>query len=528
MYRCPVRSGTGARMRDLIFGLDAGTSMIKAVAFTTDGHEIARADRRNTHATTPNGGATMDMARLWTDCAGVLRELMATLDPATNRPVALSVTGQGDGTVLVDGKGAPVCDALLWLDRRAARWVVGMIGTEPDRARFRATGTGLTACQQGAQLNWMRQAMPEALERATTAFHCKDWLYLNLTGIRATDPCEASFSFGNFRTRTYDDTVISALGLDDLRSLLPPILDGAVETHALTPAAAAITGLPAGLPVALGYLDAACTALGSGVHEGGRGYGCTIIGSTGVHMKGMAAADVRLDAAPGGYVLVLPIPGRVAQMQTNMSGTLNLDWVLGLGRDLVVSCGHDTPNLLGRLEEWLGTAGSTTPLYHPYISAAGERGPFVDPHARAGFTGLHAGHGFADLVRGVVEGLCMASRDCYAAMGGMPDEVRLTGGAARSDGVRRMMAETLGVPLRRAMRDEAGAAGAAMIAAQAVGAYADMDACIADWVTPRLGPAEAPDPASATARAQRFDVYRDLRASLPPVWAALDAPPPKT
>lgn len=50
--------------------------------------------------------------------------------------------------------------------------------------------------------------MPEALARATTAFHCKDWLYFRPTGERVTNPCEASVSFGNFRTQDYDDTVI--------------------------------------------------------------------------------------------------------------------------------------------------------------------------------------------------------------------------------------------------------------------------------------------------------------------------------
>jgi erythritol kinase len=172
-----------------------------------------------------------------------------------------------------------------------------------------------------------------------------------LTSRCETDPCEASFSFGNFRTRAYDDTVLSALGLEDLRLLLPQIVDGATTTHPLTDVAAAATGLPSGLPVSLGYFDAACTALGSGVYVAGRGYGCTILGSTGVHMKGMAATEVALDEAPGGYVLVLPIKGRVTQMQTNVSGTLNLDWVIGLGRDLVASCGHEAPDLMARLKQ---------------------------------------------------------------------------------------------------------------------------------------------------------------------------------
>lgn len=511
-------------MRDLVIGLDAGTSMIKAVAFTVDGAEVAMAGAPNHHESSPDGGATMDMGRVWQVCASVLSDLVAQLNPSTDRPIALGVTAQGDGTVLIDGDGALVGASLLWLDRRAADWVAGFVGSEADRARLQATGTGITACQQGPQLNWMKKAMPEALRAATTAFHCKDWLYLQLTGVRVTDPSEASFSFGNFRTRDYDDSVISALGLEEFRRLMPPIVDGVTTTHPLSEEGAAATGLPAGLPVSLGYLDAACTALGSGVHEDGKGFGCSIVGSTGVHLKAMAASDVVLSDDSGGYVLLLPLEGQVAQMQTNMSGTLNLDWVLGMGSDLVTNSAGKTPDLMENLEQWLREGGIAPPLYHPYISPAGERGPFVDSHARAGFTGLHTGHGFSDLVRGVVEGLAMAARDCYEGMGGVPPEIRLSGGAARSAGVRQLLAEVLGVPVRQALRAEAGAAGAAMIAAVATGFVSDMEACISSWVSPRLSPLEQPSSVAVEASSARFGAYQSIRKTMGPTWATLDTP----
>ena len=78
--------------------------------------------------------------------------------------------------------------------------------------RFEATGTGLNTCQQSAQMAHMDRYHPELLNGSEVALHCKDWLYLNLTGVRATDPSEASFTFGNFRTRRYDDNVIAARG----------------------------------------------------------------------------------------------------------------------------------------------------------------------------------------------------------------------------------------------------------------------------------------------------------------------------
>ena len=88
-------------------------------------------------------------------------------------------------------------------------------------------------------------------------------------------------------------------------------------------------------------------------------------------------------------------------------------------------------------------------------------------------------------VRAVVEGLALAARDCYEAMGELPSELRLSGGAARSQGLRRdsggcgACASTC-----VSCREETGAAGAAMMAAVAIGAYPNMDACIAEWVTP--------------------------------------------
>ncbi|MGO8219981.1 FGGY family carbohydrate kinase, partial [Rhizobium ruizarguesonis] len=81
-----------------------------------------------------------------------------------------------------------------------------------------------------------------------------DWLYLNLTGVRATDPSEASFTVGNFRTRQYDAVVIDALGLDHMRGLLPEIIDGSEITHPLTSGAAKACGLLTGTPVCLGYV----------------------------------------------------------------------------------------------------------------------------------------------------------------------------------------------------------------------------------------------------------------------------------
>jgi erythritol kinase len=108
-------------------------------------------------------------------------------------------------------------------------------------------------------------------------------------------------------------------------------------------------------------------------------------------------------------------------------------------------------------------------------------------------------------------------------MGEMPSELRLTGGAARSRGLRQVLAASVGAPVRVSGREEAGAAGAAMMAAVATGAYPSMEACIAEWVTPLLGAAEAPDPGLVQTYDRLFPAYAHARGALVPVWATLAA-----
>lgn len=515
----------GNKPFELIIGIDAGTSVMKAVAFEVTGAQVGVASVRNRYEMRSDGAATQSLGQTWQDCTAAIRALGEKVESLAARTVAVAVTGQGDGTWLVGSDNEPVTDAWLWLDARAAPTVTELSSGPLERQRFELTGTGLNTCQQGAQLAHMKANEKGLLDAAEAAMHCKDWLYLNMTGVRATDPSEASFTFGNFRSRQYEAVVLEALGLTDYRHLLPPIIEGTRDTHPLTDAAATATGLRTGTPVSLGYVDMGMTALGAGVHTGDTGAACSTIGSTGVHMRAVPSEDVYLNDEGTGYVICLPAPGIVTQVQTNMAATLNIDWVLEMGADLVGEFGARPTHqdMVDRIDDWMARSKPGPLLYHPYISEAGERGPFVDANARSSLIGLSSSHRFVDILRAVVEGLGMATRDCYAAMGDMPGELRLTGGAARSKALREVLAGALDTPVRVSNRSEAGAAGCAMMAAVAVGAYPHMDACIADWVTPHLEGPTPPDAELVSVFNALYPAYRASWQSLCPVWKDLAA-----
>ena len=512
-------------MKDgVLIGIDAGTSVIKSVAFTATGEQIAAAAIPNRYTTAADGAAEQDMARTWADAAATLKELSEKIPNLRERLIAISVTGQGDGMWLIDEAGEPVAPAWLWLDARAAAITEAFAATKDYPAHYKRTGTGVNACQMSMQLVWMTRNRPEVLARATTAFHCKDWLYFKLTGDRRTDPSEANFTFGQYTTRSYAPDVLDVLGAFEAKRLLPEMVEGTQVAGRLTAEAAALTGLKAGTPITLGYVDVLCTGLGGGLYDPKGETGCTIVGSTGMHMKiAPSAAHVKLNAELSGYTMCFPVPGMYAQIQSNRASTLNIDWLLDVGRDVLTSQGLERSrgDLLKGLDERIMQAEPARALFHPYISQAGERGPFMEPAARAMFSGLELGMGVADLMRAVFEGLCFASRDCYSAMGQIPREVRVTGGAARSQALRVMLASVLKARIRSVTREEAGAAGAAMMAAVQQKLYPDMDACAAEWVDPLLGSVTEPDPALIPRYDGAFAIYKETREKMRPLWRAM-------
>jgi erythritol kinase len=513
------------RATELIIGLDAGTSVIKAVAFTLDGKEAGSAGVPNKVDYVADGGAEQDVRRTWADAAKALRLLADEVPGLAARTAALAITGQGDGTWLIDRVGEPVAPAWLWLDGRAAaiieRWRSSDIGPRLQEI----TGTAINPSIQTGQIAWLKQHRPDVIARAASALHCKDWLYFKATGELATDPAEGVFTYGNYRTCAYDDAVLDLLDLRDIAHLRPEIVDGSRHHAPLTDAAAGAIGLLAGTPVVLGPLDVVATTLGAGGYEPGRSIGISILGSTGMHVRLFHdVADVVISNQQVGYVMPFPVPGTFGGFQSHMAATLNIDWLVGLACRFAADAGQanvDARKTLARLDRQAGAACPGGLLFHPFISENGERGPFVDPKARAQLLGLSTRTGPGDLMRALYEGMAFAGRDCYRALDHQPEEIRLAGGAANSALCRKILASAVGAPVRIVNRPEAGAAGAALMAAVALGRYAAIADGLPDWVTPYLGDLEPVEPDLAATYHRLFPAYRDGYLQMAGVWQAL-------
>ena len=230
----------------------------------------------------------------------------------------------------------------LWLDARAAAIVEEIRARPDDRRHFEKTGTGLAACQQrlAARLDEAQPARDAG--RAATAFHCKDWLYFKLTGERATDPSEGTFTFGDFRTRELFRRYPRSARRRTISShLLPPIVDGTRQSAGLSPAGCRrhrAAGRHAGR-----------ARLCRRVCTGARRRPLRPRARAGLHHHRLDrhAHAPRRDARRGAAQRrndrlhdAVARSGRLAQMQSNMAATLNIDWLLDLASRHPRLAGH--------------------------------------------------------------------------------------------------------------------------------------------------------------------------------------------
>ena len=443
----------------MLIGVDLGTSMIKAAAFSLDGDSLAVASRRPTLRHLSHERIEQDFEEIVSAVGAVVAEVCAA---AGREPLALGITGQSDGLWLLDAQGYPVRPAISWLDGRGNPFLQRWMDDGSYEAVFRRNGNAIFAGSQAPLLAALAQSEPETLEAATTASYLKDGILQRLTGVRVTEASDASLPFLDTRTRRYDPEILARLGLERYARLLAPVEPGPGERRPLNAAGAALTGLPVGLPVYAGPFDLPACAVGAGVDR--LGDGLITIGTT-------LACQVMVDhvdtsGEPMGMTLCLPQAGRWLRAVPAMVGTASLDWVLGL-------VGAKAESLESLLAESRPGARGVTAL--PYFAATGERAPFCDVSARGQLAGLTMGTNRADLVMAVCESVAYAARHCMEAAG-LDGRLSVCGGGANSRVWCQMVADVLQQPLHIARRPEVGARGAAMAVMDVTGIAYDREA----------------------------------------------------
>ena len=499
-----------------LLGIDIGTTGAKTVLFDDVGRPVASAFAPWPMSMPRPAWAEQDPADWWVGVVATIREVLTASGIAAASIAAIGLSGQMHGLVLLDSRRQVLRPSILWCDQRTGDqcgWIDRTIGIDRLVASISNPALpGFTA----PKLIWVREHEPEVWARARTVLLPKDYIRMRLTGEIALEVSDASgTALFNVAQRRWADELLGDLGIP--REWLPSVVGSTDVAGTITPSVAEATGLLAGTPVVGGGADNACAAVGNGVVR--QGLGLVSIGSSGVVLAPSEAP--RVDPGLRVHTFNHAVPGLWYLMGVTQGAGLSMRWFRdqfaeGERREAARS-GRDAYDLMAH-QAASSPPGSNGVIWLPYMQ--GERTPHLDPDARAVLYGLSTAHTRSDVLRAIMEGVAFSLRDCLAIVGEQGvtlEQVRLTGGGARSGLWRQILADVLATELVITSSDEGPALGAALMAGVGAGMFRSLEEGCAAAVAVRER--IEPEPSRKAIYNGAYELYRDLYPALKGTYA---------
>jgi len=460
-----------------ILALDQGTTSSRAIIFDHAGSIKAVAQKEFPQIFPRPGWVEHNAKDIWSTQAGVAAQALAQAGLAPGDIAAIGITNQRETTVVWDRKtGKPICNAIVWQDRRTAGLCDRLKAEGLEKLIRRKTGLVLDAYFSGTKLQWILQHVPGARARARAgelAFGTIDsWLVWNLTGGRrhVTDSSNASRTLLlDIRTGNWDEELLELFGVP--RSILPEVRSSSEiygEASHFSPAIP-IAGIAGDQQAAL--FGQVCNR--AGMVKNTYGTGCFMLMNTGA--KPIASKNN----------LLTTIAWRIgARTDYALEGSI---FIAGA----VVQWLRDGLGIIKSSAEIETLASQTPDTGGVYLvpAFAGLGAPHWDPYARGVITGLTRGTKATHIARAALEGIAYQVMDVLEAMeadaGLRLKELRVDGGACADNLLMQFQSDLLGVPVVRPRVSETTALGAAYLAGLAIGFWKDQPEIARQWQVDR-------------------------------------------
>jgi len=463
-----------------ILALDQGTTSSRAIVFDSTGAIQAIAQKEFTQIFPRPGWVEHDAEEIWGTQVAVAGEAIARAGLKARDIAAIGITNQRETTIVWDrATGRPVCNAIVWQDRRTAEACEALKARGLEPGVTAKTGLVLDAYFSGTKLAWILDNIPDARRRAEAGellFGTVDtWLVWKLSGGAAhiTDPSNASRTLlYNIHTGAWDEELLQML--DVPAKMLPAVR---ASSGALAETASSI--LAARIPIAgiAGDQQAALfgqRCIAPGMVKSTYGTGCFMLMHTGDKPIRSRAKLLTTAACQAGGAREYVLEGSV------FIGGAVVQWLRdGLG---IIRKSADVEGLASSVPDNGGV------YFVPAFAGLGS--PHWDPYARGAIVGLTRGASAGHVARAALESIAYQTADLLAAMeadsGIRLKELRVDGGATRNDMLMQFQADVLGVPVVRPRIYETTALGAAYLAGLGVGYWKSADELAAQWQAERV------------------------------------------
>jgi glycerol kinase len=456
----------------VILALDQGTTSTRAIVFDRAGKPLGDASRPLRQSYPKDGWVEHDAEEIWTACAAVLREALATAGRPATDVAAIGITNQRETVVVWDkATGRPIHPAIVWQDRRTAEACEALVKAGVEPRVTQVTGLLLDPYFSATKIAWLLDKVQGARERAARgellAGTMDTWAIWNLTGgaVHATDATNAS------RTLLFDIEQQAwspeMLELFDIpATLLPKVLDCADDYGTTVPG---ILGQPVAIRGVAGDQQAAVMGQGC-IHPGEMkatyGTGCFMLLNTGTDRPVSRSRLLTTVAARVGGKVTYALEGSIF-----VAGAA-IQW---LGEGLGMTGGPKAAEALARTAK-PGSGVVVVPAF------TGLGAPWWDADARGAILGLTRDAGLAEIAAATFDACALQTRDLLEAMQadapgafGPAAELRIDGGMSRSAWFSQRLADLTNLPVFRVDYEETTALGAALYAGLGAGLFASVE-----------------------------------------------------
>ena len=488
-------------MGETFVGVDVGTGSARAGVFDAAGQLLASAKRPIAIWREPGEIVEHSSSDIWAAATGAVREAVGSSGLAAQEFAGIGF----DATcslVVLDPAGAPLPvgpsgeterDTIVWMDHRATREAEAINAGGHDVLRY--VGGKISPEMETPKLAWLARHMPQTFERAGHFFDLTDFLTWRASGDATRSICTLTCKWTylaheqRWSSDFFEQIGLGALAGDQFRRIGASVAaPGSPLGRGLKPDCAAQMGLPAGLPVGAGLIDAHAGAVGTlGAGLNGAPVDplrrlALILGTSSCCMA-LAQTPRFIDGVWGPYFSALT-PGRWLAEGGQSAFGAAIDRLMKMHPRFADVQAKTNGAAFEQMErDILAQAGdfSRAALLardcHVLPDFLGNRTPHADANARAALFGLDLRDDYASLLQFYLAGLTglahgLAQIIATLEAGGYDfDRLVVSGGAARSALVRQLIADASGKLVSAPETSEPVLLGAAMLGAVAAGRH---------------------------------------------------------
>jgi gluconokinase len=422
-----------------VIGVDIGTTSAKSVLYAKNGTVIANHGiEYPLYSPTPET-AEQNPEEIFSAVINTVKRTMQVSNVDPKDILCVSFSSAMHSVIAVDKEGNPLTECITWADNRSSEWAEKIKTEMNGHEIYLRTGTPIHPMAPLAKLVWLRNDYTELFSKTYKFISIKEYIFYKLFGKYVIDYSIASSNgLFNIYTLSWDEEALKVAGVtpDQLSEPVPTThqMNGLNETYAKE-----MNLLPS-TPFVVGAGDGVLSNLGVDAIE--PGVVAVTIGTSGA----IRAVSDKPITDPKGRIFCYALTENhwVIGGPVNNGGMI-FRWARDQFGEVEAATakrlGKDPYDVLTEIADRV-TPGADGLLFHPYL--AGERAPLWDSNARGSFFGLGMHHKKEHMIRAVLEGVIFNLYTVLLALEeliGEPTKIHATGGFARSELWRQMMAD---------------------------------------------------------------------------------------